>query len=92
MGGTPVDVVAVELLAGLAVGDEFDEDRKHYRHHHVPDDAGGAGGGLVVVDPGGLFDDPLHAGTAQLLECGEGPVRPGQIAQALAQQHRVLDG
>src|SRR6266581_4470515 len=41
--GVPVDVVAVELPAGFAVGDEPDEDRQHDRHHHVPQDAGGAG-------------------------------------------------
>jgi len=87
-------VVAVELLAGFAVGDEFDEDRHHHRHHHVSPDAGSAGGGFAVVNPRSLFDDPLHPRASQLFEGGEGLVRSGQVAQALGELHgrqRSLD-
>src|SRR5262245_22984795 len=86
--GAPVDVVTVYLLRAIAAGDELEEER----HHHVAEDAAGPRGGLAVVDPGGLFDDALHARAACLLEGGERLVRVGEIPQALAQLHSVLDG
>src|SRR5215207_3463964 len=83
----PVDVVGVEPGVGVRVGEVL----KRERHDLVPEPPGDrVAYRLGLADPARVRNNLLHALAAQTLVGRESPFSIGDVAQALAEDYRVL--